>query len=203
MVSKFSEKDLRFFKLEKIHRLEVSANHEVHVAVMMVVKRNRRDGMEIPVQTGLAGYVLEVSVAQVLEQLVVSETNHQHVEPSIVVEIEPECRRGSVVPAVAVRHPGFLRDVGECEVALVAVQTVFAGLGQVGEKEVVAIEVGHRYRGAKCRVTSHDFGVRIVKHPVGTPVMNAGLVRHAPALTRWCVGDQARRNQRDARAYRE
>ena len=76
--------------MKNIHRLEIAGHEQIHITIPIIVKRNSRDGIEIPVETCRAGDFLEPAVTKILEELIVSETNYQQVRPAVVVVIEPQ-----------------------------------------------------------------------------------------------------------------
>src|SRR5206468_2461427 len=78
----------RRFGIEQVHGLKIVADEQIDEAVVIVIERNRRNRVEIAIDAGALRDVPEPSLAEILEQLTVSEADDEEIGPAVVVEIE-------------------------------------------------------------------------------------------------------------------
>src|SRR5262249_46259824 len=63
--------------MKDIDRLEVAAEKQIHVSIVVVVKGDGLDGIHIAVQAGRLGYIAKLPVAEVLIEDRMPEAHHQ------------------------------------------------------------------------------------------------------------------------------
>ncbi len=152
--------------MKDVDWLEIRANEQINVAIIVIIKGNCLDGVHVAIKSRRFGNIAKFSIAQVQVEDRAPEPHDKQVWKPIVVEIEPEGAGRGVFFVIPVRDTGFLGNVSKSKITVVVVQVVFAGCARVGHKNIfkaIAIKVGHGHRGPKFRVTLHDLSVRIVE----------------------------------------
>ncbi len=82
-------KKSRRLGFEEADGLEVGADEEIHVTVVVVVERDGCDRVQVLGKPGLFGHLAKLAVSEVLKQLVLAEADYQQVGPAVVVVVEP------------------------------------------------------------------------------------------------------------------
>ena len=113
-------------RVKDIHRLEVGAEEQIRIAVVVVVEGDGGDRVHIAVETGGLGDVLELAVAQVLEQMLCPKrTTNRSGRPSLL-----KSNQSAAVEAFSASLPcgdaGLFRHIGEREVAVVVIEVILA-----------------------------------------------------------------------------
>ena len=158
------------FGLEDIQGLKVASHEQVHPAVLVVIKGDGGDGVAILVQARWLRYLAKLALAEVLEQLAVSEAHHVEVGPAIVVIIQPQRIGGGIGVIIPSGYSGLRCHVSKREVAIIVVKMIFAigfGVGDVKVFPAIAVVVSHRRRRSEGGVTLHDIGIGILKGAIG------------------------------------
>src|SRR5437764_10514226 len=112
--------------MEDVDGLEIAANKKINKAIIVVVERNRLDGVHVAVKPGFFGYIAKFSISQIFIEDAVAKANHEKVGQTIIVVVKPERAGGGVFLVVAIGYAGFLRHVREGKVAVISIEMVFA-----------------------------------------------------------------------------